>query len=919
MASSSDFDLSEFFFSSHELMCICGHDGYFKKVNPAFVKALGYSESELLSKPYLTFVSPLDRQAAQLEEQNLRDSKVTLNFEIRYICKDGTVRWLSWMCRSVGETIYATARDVTKTKQLESNLFQRLDSVIQQAEESYRETFEHAAIGISHVDIDGRILNVNFELARILGYTPDEIIGRDIRELVPENADEGDGSLVLKLLDGEIRGYDRERQYVRKDGSRVWMLLHISVVRDSQTGELKYFLATHQDISTRKQIEESLKASEESFQSIAEAIPQIVWSKDMRGGKSFYNKRWYEYTGLKPGDDVDAFAVVHPEDQARVRRLWSHSLATGDPIETEYRIKNSANGTYRWHLARGISIRDESHGIVKWFGTCTDIDDYKRIQHALQNAIAEIKETSLEKERLVEREKAAVEASKLKSEFLANISHEIRTPLNGILGMTSLIMETSLTREQKDHAQVIYESGQSLLGLINDILDFSKIEAGKFSLENIDFNLRELVQGVARVLGQNAKAKGISFRSRMHSKTPSYFKGDPTRVRQILFNLVHNAIKFTSEGSVVLSIGSRLQAGGQHCVRLEVQDTGVGIHEDDRPRIFIPFSQADASTTRKYGGTGLGLSICKWVTEQMGGTIEFSSEYGKGSIFWVEIPLAAADSGQPKASAHRLQPIPMEAKNHLPILVAEDHHINQMFIRKVIEKLGFECDVVENGIEVLTALKKRSYSLILMDCHMPHMDGFDTTVEIRKLKDPVLRNIPIVALTADVVKGTRERCLNVGMNQYLSKPVSPDTLQKAIGLVLNQDTFSGELQTIAKTSSRSVILDQKTLQQLAALNEVGKPDIVAELIGDFLKKTPREMSRIGEALERGDLAQVEYFSHGLKSSSGCIGAQKMQKLAALLESRAKEKRIKNPRKWNLWLAEAFEETKLALGKLQKAS
>ena len=489
--------------------------------------------------------------------------------------------------------------------------------------------------------------------------------------------------------------------------------------------------------------------SETRFRAIADAAPIGVFEADADGHVCYTNAAWEAITGIEGVDALDAGwqRMLHADDKDRVLAKWSAGLLKPVAYTQRFRIVRR-DGTERHVDARvaPIVVEDKPDGFV---GTLVDAT------HALE---AEVLSDRARRQ--------ALESSRLKSGFIANISHEIRTPLNGVIGLTQILSDTSLDAKQRVYVDTLRQAGEDLLGLLNDVLDLSKVEAGAMRVESVAFDARRLIGESARLFEPTAAIRRLTLDVVVAPTVPKTLSGDPTRLRQVLSNLLSNAIKFTDCGGVTLSAEAIQTGADQVNLRLVVHDTGPGIPDDARQRIFEPFAQVDSSTTRRFGGSGLGLSISKQIVELMGGTLSVESVVGQGSTFTVDVPLRLG-TVEPTVQTRNGR---CGSRRTLRILIAEDNPINQLVLQTMLTNLGHDVATSDDGAVAAELAQSGSFDLVFMDCQMPVMDGYAATAAIRALPGKAGR-VPIVALTASAMTSDRERCLDAGMDEYLAKPV----------------------------------------------------------------------------------------------------------------------------------------------------
>ncbi len=664
--------------------------------------------------------------------------------------------------------------DITERKQAEEAL-----RTIEARNRMLAHALTSADECISITDSDDRILYVNGAFLRVYGYREDELIGQRIEILRSARTPQ---KLQREILPATIAGnWSGELWNRAKDGREFQISLTTSVVYDEHACKIA-LAGIARDITERKRAEAQLIQATDRLTLAARAGGVGIWDYDIVNERLVWDDqmlRLYGITSEQFGGTSEAWqAWVHPEDRQRGHEEIQLALQGVRDYNTEFRVL-WPDGSIHTIRALALLQRDSAGQPLHLIGTNWDITAQKQAADELRESNRQLREATGQAQRLASE--AAI-ANAAKSEFLANMSHEIRTPMNGVIGMTGLLLDTDLTVEQQEYTETVRSSGESLLTLVNDILDFSKIEAGKLDLETLDFDLRRTLEDARQLLWVKAVDKGLGLTCSIAPNVPVRLRGDGGRLRQILLNLGGNAIKFTPRGLIVIRADLDREEEHSVMVRFSVEDTGIGIPPDRQEQIFSPFTQVDGSTTRKYGGTGLGLAISKQLVELLGGQIGVESEPGKGSKFWFTAAFEKQPGGlhpdllndcppavEKDHASRRGCTTPMSRRR---ILIAEDNIVNQMVAQAILKKLGFRADVVANGKEALTSLLGIPYDLVLMDCQMPEMNGFEATARIRDPRTGIAnRKIPIIALTASAMKDDREKCLAAGMNDYVVKPV----------------------------------------------------------------------------------------------------------------------------------------------------
>jgi PAS domain S-box-containing protein len=635
---------------------------------------------------------------------------------------------------------------------------------LRESEQKFRAVFEGAEIGIAISELKDGNMTVNAAYRRMLGCTAEEMRSISIFDQLTHPEDfESDLRSFSRLANGESDHLHLDKRYLLRNGRVVWASLELSLLRDA-AGKPQYILGLAADITERKRTEDELRASERQLRAFIVDAPVAVAMFDREIRYLAASRRWINDYGFgRP----DLFGVCLYDAIPGLPEKWRDSHRRGLAGEKQHVDEDCwtrSDGTEQW-VSWALHPWREPHGEIG--GIIISAED--------------ISQRKLNEELLQSAKRSAEAANQAKSMFLANMSHEIRTPLNGILGMTELVLDTQLSPEQRENLNLVHFSAESLLSIINDILDFSKIEAGKLEVESIPFLLRESLQQTIKTCAIRAQQKGLHFAFNAPVEVPDTLIGDPGRLRQILLNLIGNAIKFTDRGQIQVVVDVAPSLVGRAMLHFSVKDTGIGISSAAQEKIFAPFSQADGSMARKYGGTGLGLAICVRLSEMMGGKIWVDSVPGQGSNFQFIVDLAVQNEKTnantspklPRESPKTLSLLPANARR---ILLVEDNAVNRALAQRLLQKRGFNVSIAADGKEALRAVAAADFDLILMDIQMPEMDGLEATSAIRTGEKLTGKRTPIIALTAHALKEDRERCLSAGMDAYITKPIRPDEL-----------------------------------------------------------------------------------------------------------------------------------------------
>jgi PAS domain S-box-containing protein len=676
----------------------------------------------------------------------------------------------------------------------------------------------------------------------------------------------------------------------------------------------------------------SVFLSEKKFRSIFDNSVEGIFQSSIDGRFITVNKALVEILGYDDEEDLMKANIIKdiyksPEDRARlIQRIQWHGEIKNERVVLLRKDKSEIIVRLNDRI-----IKDENGIGTHFEGNMQDVSNQVQIEKERELAEEELRKEKIKSDQLA---KEAVQSSIVKSQFLANMSHEIRTPMNGIIGYLSLIEMNAFESEDEMNQFVVSakQSAESLLDIINDLLDLSKIEAGKMELSNIDFNLSDIIDESVSVVLMKAKEKNLELSKEISENTPLLLRGDGKRIRQIFTNLLSNAVKFTEVGGVKVNVEAKLLGDNKCEMKASVEDTGIGIPTEKLKFLFKPFSQVKSSQTKEHGGTGLGLVISKEFINMMGGDVWIESDYGKGTKITLTIKLTMQKQQQyykgkdlnknyelqventvirPKKKSLVTNDIKILRREH-KILLAEDNKINQKVAVRILYDAGFSCDTVFNGLEALKAVQEKNYSLVLMDVQMPEMDGFTATTEIRKLGGKV-GSIPIVAITAHALMGDKEKCLSIGMDDYITKPIIAENLMKSIDKLLNigvKEDVKVKVEQKPETTNE-IVFDFDHLNKVSMGDESFQKEVITSYVDDVYSRYQKLELHVAES----DFKKIIAEAHTIKGASYSVGAKKIGDEALAVEISGKHNDLESAQERIKKLGEAFFETKEVLADL----
>lgn len=744
----------------------------FAYVNPFLTELFGATKTSLNKSSLHQYFSDKRQFKSFLKE--LTENGEVRKFDTRFKRKSktfwGTLSAFAVMDKKEKVCYYdMIINDISQRQQVEKEL--------RESKDMFETLFEHTAAAITVTDKNEKIIAWNKFAETLLKREKKDLFNLPVKDLYPDKQWKRLRSLRIREK-GILSNI--ETKIKNGDGNLVDVNVSISIIRDAD-GKIKGSIGIIHDITHQKEAEKRIRDSENKIRIILDNSAAAIMLTDGLEKIVSWNKFTEELLEMSKRDLYQRnISSIYPEQEWKKIRS-ANIRKTGSKHHMETKIVTKKGNIIDVDLSVNV-LRDTNNEIIGSVGIIQDITKQKRI-----------------KEMLVQAKLAAEEASSAKSLFLANMSHEVRTPMNAILGMIDLTLDTKLQEDQRENLLVAKDAADNLLGLLNDILDLSRVEAGKISLESIEFHLQNVAASVVKGLSVMAKSKGLELELVIDKKVPLAVEGDPVRLRQIIINLLNNAIKFQHKGKIVLEIKvASPEKDGEVTLIFSIIDQGIGIPKNRQDKVFEVFTQAEDSTTRRFGGTGLGLAICRRLTEMMGGRIWVESEEGKGSTFSFTSNFKTLDvqrtevflneeSGEFEVSDGDKQSL-----KGLRILLAEDNIVNQKIALKILEKKGWTVLAVDNGQEAVDQVKSEKFDVVLMDAHMPILDGLEATRTIRNNEKETGKHVPIIALTARAMQEDRKKCIDAGMDGYVAKPIDRKKLFEEIESIINKGRNDGQ-------------------------------------------------------------------------------------------------------------------------------